>query len=136
MRSGAVTIKGLREFQSALRAVDRAAARQLTRGLRRAGEPVLERSRDLAHVGTQRSRGGLASGYKIQVRGATAFIQQAEAYGPGAEWGQDGKWSGFRRYGPRGTRFAGRAVEERSEQVFDIVTHELADLLTINGWAR
>lgn len=127
-----VTIQGLTEFRAALRAVNATAARELTKALRAAGAPVLEETRRLAPART----GELRAGYKIRVSGPRAFIESAAPHGPGAEWGQSGKWRGFARYGPRGGRFAGKAAETKADEVFDIVTRELSELISIGGWAR
>ena len=57
-------------------------------------------------------------------------------YGAGAEYGQRGKWAGFERYGRRGERFATRALETQADEVQRIITEELQELITMNGWPR
>jgi hypothetical protein len=127
-----VRIHGLTEFRRALRAVDRAAARELTAGLKRAGEPAIRRAAELAPV----RKGDLRGSYRARVAGPRAFLESAVPYGPGAEWGSRGKWRGFERLGPRGERIAGRAVTDEADAIFRIVTDELTELITIGGWAR
>lgn len=127
-----VKIEGLAEFRRALRSASDASPRELSAALRRAGEPIVARAATLA----PRRSGALAGSYAPRVSGLTAQIASRVPYGPGAEWGTRGKFAGFTRYGAPGSRFAGRALEETSDEVARIVEDELRDIAEIHGWAR
>ena len=129
---GTVTIANLAEFRRDLQRATSTSPRLLTMGLKRAGVPVVARSRSVA----PRLTGRLAGGYKTSVRGATAYIVNAQPYAGGAEWGSRGRWSGFARYGPPGQRTAGRAIDELEDVIAETVYREISDLVTILGWAR
>lgn len=134
MTEAGVEIVNLRSFQRALRASEAGATRELSRAIRAAGRPIVERARVLA----PRRTGLLASAYAIRASGTTGNVINRAPYGAGAEWGLHGKWKGFRRYrgvqGGRG-RFAARAVEERRDEIVRIMTDELREIITISGWA-
>jgi hypothetical protein len=129
-------IENLKEFRLALKAADVKLPRELAAALRKAGEPPVERARQLAPRGPT---GRLAGGFKVSTSGAAASIVNKVEYAGGAEWGRFGKWSGFARYpGPEGGvgRFAWRAVLEREEEIADTLYEELADLIGLYGFAR
>lgn len=131
MASG-IAIENLSQFRRDLRRAESASPRLLTAGLKRAGAPVVKRAGSHAPKLT----GALARSYKASVRGTTASIVNRMPYSGGAEWGQRGKWVGFTRYGSPGSRFAGRAVEELTDEIAEAVSKELEDTLTLLGWAR
>ncbi|MGH2692320.1 MAG: hypothetical protein ACRDHM_07420 [Actinomycetota bacterium] len=128
--SATVRVEGLTEFRSALRASIQATPRELTRALKRAGDPILAALRGIpAH-----RSGALAGGYRARARGTTAEITNVMPYGAGAEWGARGKWKGFLRYGGPG-RFAARKVDEKAEETMLRVSEELEQVIMIQGWA-
>jgi hypothetical protein len=141
---GGVRITGLNEFRAALKAADAKAPRALSTALRRAGQPVLRRVQAIAPVGRRSDDphpGLLQRSYGVQVRGTRAGIVSSAPYGAGAEWGMHGKWAGFRdRYRPApgetGGRFAFRALLEVEDEVAELVTEGLEEVITIQGWAR
>lgn len=130
--AGRVEIENLRAFQRDLRAAADASPRELTAALKKAGDPVVKRAAQLS----PRLTGALAGSYKAQVRGTTGSIQSGVPYGAGAEWGTKGKWSGFTKYGPPGSRFAGLAVDDAAEEIAEIIAKELQDIVELHGWAR
>lgn len=130
MASG-ITIDNLAAFRRDLNAAEKGAGRELTAALKRAGIPVVARTKGLAAKDT----GRLASGYKVSVRGTNAWMTNTAPYAAGAEWGRRGKWSGFMRYGGPG-RFAARAVDQLDDVIAESIYRELDELVTIKGWAR
>ncbi len=146
MTEAGIEIENLAAFRRDLRAAVDASPREMVAALKKAGQPVLERVRQVAAVGRgpkDKHPGLLRGSYVLSVRGAAAYLRSKAEYGAGAEWGLHGKWSGFRKYPAFGTgassgrgRFAWRALIERQDEVQEIVTEELRDLLTIHGWAR
>lgn len=139
MAEGAtVTIVNLNEFRSALRRAINETPRELTKALKLAGVPVVRRAGELAPSGSRKDDkhpGALKGSYGTSVRGTTGTIVSKVPYGPGAEWGIHGKWKGFINYGPRGKRFAGRAVDELADEIVRLVTLGLNDVLEIYGFA-
>lgn len=130
-----MTIKGIQivnlaEFRRACKEATGQTPRVITLAIRDAGEPVLERVRQIA----ARKTGALGSGYAIRASGATGSIVNRTPYGAGAEWGRYGKWKGFQKYGPPG-RFGWRALEEKQERVVDILEERLHEVASIMGWA-
>ncbi|MGH2663690.1 MAG: hypothetical protein ACRDH8_12990 [Actinomycetota bacterium] len=128
---GGVEVDGLKEFRAALRASVSASPRQLSTAIRNAGRPVIARASDLAPVRT----GLLSRGYTVRVRGTAGDVVSRVLYGPGAEWGSRGKWKGFVKHGPPGQRFAGQALEDRADEVVQVIELEMASIVEINGWA-
>ena len=95
-----IEITNLRQFRADLKAAAFASQRQLTKGLKDAGAPIVIGAAALAPVGTGKGdthKGALRAGYTTRVRGATAAVVNRVPYGGGAEWGQRGKWKGFKR---------------------------------------
>lgn len=131
MASG-VRIENLRSFQSDLKRAEDASTREMTAALKKAGDPIVQLAGSLSPRGPT---GRLRGSYRAQVRGTTGKIESSVPYGGGAEWGARGKFAGFNRYGAPGTRFAGRAVEEKADEVGDIIMEELKEIVTLHGWA-
>jgi hypothetical protein len=130
-----IEIENLAAFRKALRLADGATPRELSKAIRKAGQPIVKRAGQLA----PRVSGQLARSYTVRASGTTGKLYSRAPYGPGAEWGLHGKWKGFRRYravgvGGRG-RFALRAVVEREDETASIITDELREILTLHGWA-
>ncbi|HXF72684.1 MAG TPA: hypothetical protein VNO79_08775 [Actinomycetota bacterium] len=135
-----VEIENLGEFRRALRRAQDGAPRQLSAAIRRAGRPLLERAAEVAPRGPS---GKLKRSYRLRVSGTSGRVFSAVPYGAGAEWGLHGKWKGFRRYPAFGTgaargrgRFAWRAVVERKEEIVAVISEELRQIITIQGWAK
>jgi hypothetical protein len=131
MASAGIVIENLSAFRSDLRRALGTAPVALAAGLKAAGEPV----KQAASAAAPRISGALASGYGVSVRATTGSVTSAVPYGGGAEWGQRGKWSGFTRYGAPGSRFAGRAIAEREDEIARILDAALRDIIDIMGWA-
>lgn len=83
---------------------------------------------------TPRRTGRLASSGDVERQGESVGIVFTAPYGRGAEAGNFGKWSGFRRYGPAGHRFAGAALEATEEKVADEVVEQMLHAFTVYGW--
>lgn len=128
-----IEITNLALFRAGLKAAVAGSPAQLTAAIRKAGQPIVLRAQMLAQAASD--TGAHARGFSVRVSTTTGKLYNREPYGAGAEWGLLGHWAGFRRYGPRG-RFAWRAMEESEDAVARIITAELQELLTINGWAR
>lgn len=126
-----VVIVGLNEFRAAIRAASVSAPAELTKALKVAGNPIVKESSQLSPVRT----GRLAGGYLTQVRGTTGNIVNRVPYAAGAEWGQHGKWSGFQKYGGAGSRFAGRAIDDKAEETLLAIYASMSEIATIYGWA-
>lgn len=143
MTQGGIVIENLAAFRRDLKAAVDASPRELTTALREAGGPVLDRVKQVAAVGrapADEHPGLLRGSYRIRVRSTSAFLSSTAPYAGGAEWGLRGKWKGFRKYpgaeaGGRG-RFAWRAVLERQDEIAEIMSERLRDLITLHGWAR
>lgn len=141
--NGGIEIEGLTAFRKALRTSGTEMPRRLTAALKLAGRPPLEAvARYAGQTSTgPRSTGALARSYKIGTAGSSAHLRSTVPYAAGAEWGMGGKWSGFRRKypgiepGPKG-RFAWRAVVEQRDEITAIITEELGELISAQGWAR
>jgi hypothetical protein len=99
--------------------------------LKAAGEPVIAQ----ASAESPQITGALAGSYRASVRGVTGEITSGVPYGAGAEWGARGKWTGFARYGSPGSRFAGRAVQDKEAEIELILERGLRNLFEIHGWA-
>jgi hypothetical protein len=144
---GGVKIVGLDAFRADLKAASKAGPRALTKGLRAAGKPVLERTRFLAPITTRKvyasgpHPGELKASYRIRIRGTQASIISTAPFGAGAEWGVHGRWRGFLRYpgaadDPTRGRFAWRAVLENRERIAAAVDAAMDEIETIYGWAH
>lgn len=143
---GGIEVENLAEFRRALKDTSTKLPRELTKALKAAGKPPLDRVKQLAPV----SRGGkssanpyppgsLRAGYVVRAAGSAASITNKVPYAGGADWGRFGKWEGFSRYpGPEGGlgRFAWRAVSESEERIAELMTEYLEPLLELEGWAR
>lgn len=129
MRMG-VVVEGFKEFRSALRAAQGSTPRALSKGIKAAGEPLLERARELA----PRRSGRLAGSARLRTRATSGDLVFVQPYAAGAEWGQFGKWSGFRKYGPRGNRYAFRALRETGDEIATRMHGEMAEIITVFGW--
>ena len=128
---GAVTIEGLNEFRAALRAAQGVYPRELSKALKRAGEPIVR----LAAVRMPRVTGQLARSLKVSVRGTRGDIISSAPYAGGAEWGRYGKWSGFNRYGSP-PRFVYPSVEQAQPVMAEVILRELKNVVEIYGWAH
>lgn len=126
-----VYVQGLTEFRNALKQVSSAAPRELAKGIKVAGEPL----KTATAQKVPRRTGQLAAGYAIQVRATTGSLINKVAYAGGAEWGRRGKWAGFDRYGVA-PRFGGAMLQDRAEEIQDVLTRELEEILTLMGWAH
>jgi hypothetical protein len=126
-----VRIENLAAFRSAIRNSIWLAPRDLTLALKAAGEPVIAQ----ASAESPRVTGALAGSYRASVRGVTGEITSGVPYGAGAEWGSHSKWTGFARYGAPGSRFAGRAVQDKELEIELILERGLRNLFEIQGWA-
>lgn len=131
MAQTGVVIVGLTEFRAAIRAASYSAPSALTKALKVAGEPIVKESSQLSPVRS----GRLAGGYKTQVRGSVGNIVNRVPYAAGAEWGQHGKWTGFQKYGARGSRFAGQAVDTKAEETMLAIYASMYEIASIYGWA-
>ena len=124
-----VQVEGLAQFRAACKSALGRAPRELTAGLKRAGDiPIREASSRVP----QRT-GALAASFKAQVRGTTGSITSGVPYGAGAEWGARGKWVGFPGTPPR---YVWPAVEAREREIEDAILDELREVVTILGWAH
>jgi hypothetical protein len=127
-----IRIEGLRELRSDMRRAQSRAPSELTKGLKRAGEPAkAEAERTTPH-----RSGRLAGGYSIQVRGDTGEIINRVPYAAGAHFGRRGKWKGFARYGPAGARFAVQAIDDKADETMELLYDELREIFTVFGWFR
>lgn len=131
MAVSGVQIVNLAAFRADIRRAISSTPTEMTKALKLAGEPV----RVDASALSPRRTGTLAGGYKTSVRGATGSIISRVPYAGGAEWGRFGKWAGFAKYGEPGGRFAGKAVDEKADEIVAILTEGLNDVLTIYGFA-
>lgn len=126
-----VEIDGLKEFRRELRRAEQASPRDLTKAIRAAGKPPLERARALTPVRS----GDLRAGWRVRASGSTGSLANVEPYAGGVVWGKRGKWKGFRKYG--GTpRFAGQAIDDTADEIQEIITRNLEEILTAYGWFR
>jgi hypothetical protein len=126
-----VEIVGLAQFRADLKNVGREGPRALSKAIRAGGEPIVSTASSKA----PRRTGLLAGSYSIKTRATTGAVVNQAPYGAGAEWGRKGKWEGFFRYG-QPPRFAGAALTERADDVQDIISRGLDDIITIFGWAK
>lgn len=133
-----VEMTNLPKFLAAVRAADREIARDLYRGLTRAGRIAVDRAREVVPVRT----GRLRAGYYARVVRNQGEIASRVPYATGAEWGLHNQWKGFRKYPAFGTgasrgrgRFAWRGVIERREEILEAVTKELQRAIELLGWA-
>ncbi len=79
--------------------------------------------------------GELAGSWFAQAAEGGAEFGSSAPYGAGAEWGQQGKWSGFEAYGAAGERFVGGAAQDKIEDVAQATTMVMLPSLTLHGWA-
>jgi hypothetical protein len=144
---GGVKIVGLDALRADLRKAGKNSPRALTKGLRAAGKPVLERTRALAPMTRRKAYPGgphpgeLKASYRIRIRGTQASIISSAPFGAGAEWGVHGRWRGFLKYpgasdNPQRGRFAWRAVLENREQIAASIDAAMHEIETIYGWAH
>jgi hypothetical protein len=124
-------IAGLNEFRAALKATALTAPVELTKAIKVAGVPIVQESSQLS----PRRTGALAGGYKTQVRGTVGNIVNRVPYAAGAEWGSHRKWSGFQKYGSPGSRFAGKAIDDKAEDTLLLIYESMRNIATIYGWA-
>lgn len=132
MAESVIVIENLAAFRADIRRAIGGLPRNLTLALKAAGVPAVEFAGEHAPQGPT---GNLRAGYGTQVRGVTGSITSKVPYGAGAEWGRFGKWKGFNQYGAPGERFAGRGVDEKADEILDLVTIGLAEVMQIYGWA-
>ena len=83
---------------------------------------------------TPRRTNRLADSADVERQGESVGIVFNAPYGRGAEAGNFGKWSGFRRYGPAGHRFAGAALEATEDKVADDVVEKMLPAFSVFGW--
>lgn len=129
-----VQIENLAAFRRDLKAAKDSSPRELAKGIKAAGVPVVDRAKQLA--GAASRTGAHAGGFRAATSGARGNIVNRVRYAGGAEWGSRGKWAGFNRYGARGSRFASRALDEKAEDVGRIILEELKRVIELMGWAR
>ena len=129
--SPGIEITNLGDFQADIhRAID-ANAPTLAKAVKAGGDPVLERAKDLA----PRDTGTLAASGRNESSGATGSIVFAGGQAIGADLSTGARWQGFQsRYGPP-PRYGYRALNEQADALFDAVTKDMGDIITINGWA-
>jgi hypothetical protein len=128
MAGEVVEIVGLAEFRRDLKRAG-LGTKDATAAMKKAGAPVLARAAAYA----PKASGALAGSGKISAAGTRGRVVFKPVYAPGAEFGAHGRWVGFERWGSP-PRFGYRALAESSEDVFNIVTTELNDILTVLGW--
>lgn len=83
-----------------------------------------------------RRTGRGASSGTVQREGDSSGVVFTVPYGRGAEAGNFGKWSGFRRYGAAGRRFAGAAMEATEDTLAHRLTERMLDQFSVFGWFR
>jgi hypothetical protein len=134
MAGEVVEIVGLAEFRRDLKRAGES-TKDLTAAMKKAGAPVLAKAATYAPRGGEGDphAGQLAGSGKISAAGSKGRVIFKPYYAPGAEFGAHGRWQGFDKWGSP-PRFGYRALAESSEQVFQIVTTELNDMLTVFGW--
>jgi hypothetical protein len=130
MTISGVRITNLSQFRADANRAIAEAPRDIQGALRAAGIPAVQ----AAEAAAPRVTGALASSYSASVRGEFGEVESGVPYGAGAEWGRFGKWSGFQKYGAP-PRFAGQALEQRKEQMGEIMDLALRGVIGINGWA-
>ncbi len=128
MAGEVVEIIGLAEFRRDLKRAG-LGTKDATAAMKKAGAPVLAKAAAYA----PRGKGTLAGSGKISAVGTKGRVIFKPVYAPGAEFGVHGRWVGFEKWGST-PRFGYRALAETSDQVFQIVTAELNDVLTVYGW--
>jgi hypothetical protein len=127
--SNVVRIEGLTAFRAALARAAGSYPKELTSALSAAGAPIVSAASAKApHV-----TGTLAASYATSVRGLRGRIISRAPYGAGAEWGLRGKWAGFQKYGPT-PRFAGAAIDEKADEVAELIYEKLFDIVSAYGW--
>lgn len=134
----AVYIENLSALRGAIRLATGNADRTLTAALKAAGAPAVRFAGEIAPVGDRPDdlhQGQLAASYGVSARGSVGRLTSSAPYGAGAEWGQHGKWAGFVQYGPPGLRIAGRAVAEKAEEIYALLSAGINPIAEIYGWA-
>lgn len=126
-----IKIEGLTEFRAAVRQAAGQMPSTMSEALKAAGVPVIAQAASIA----PRLSGALASGYSINVSGAKANVVSRVPYAGGAEWGTQGKWSGFMKYGSP-PRTVGVAIEDQSDTIAVILFQRLEAIMSILGWAH
>lgn len=124
-----IVIENLAAFRADLKFAAESMPQELTRALKAGGQPILD---SLMMIPARRS-GALAGGYGISVRSTTGSIINRVPYAIGAEWGRYGKWSGFMRYGGPG-RFGAKAIDEKADEVMELIYSLLERVVTAHGW--
>lgn len=128
-----VYIANLASFRRDLKRAIGANPVALTAAIKAAGKPVGERAQ--ANAAPTYLSGALQGGYSVSARGARGSVVNKVPYAAGAEWGQQGKWAGFMKYGDPG-RFAWKAVDEGSEEIAAVIMEGLREIVEIFGWAH
>ena len=136
MAGEVVEIVGLAEFRRDLKRAG-LGTKDATAAMKKAGAPVLAKAAAYAPKGSGEGGdthpGQLAGSGKISAAGTKGRVVFKPFYAPGAEFGVHGRWQGFDKWGSV-PRFGYRALGESADQVFQIVTTELDDVLTAYGW--
>ena len=83
-----------------------------------------------------RRSGRLAGSGRVERRGDDVGVVFDAPYGRGAEAGNFGKWSGFRRYGAPGHRFGGAAMDATDDAVAERVVAHMLPQFAVFGWFR
>ena len=128
MAGEVVEIVGLAEFRRDLKQAG-LGTKDATAAMKKAGAPVLAKAAGYA----PKASGALAGSGRISAAGPKGRVIFKPVYAPGAEFGAHGRWTGFEKWGSP-PRFGYRALGEESENVFNIVTAELHDILTAYDW--
>ena len=125
--------KGVDAFHAAARLAEHELAVGLAPAVEEAATPTVYQPA----VETAPRRSGRLAGSGDVTRIANGVRIGFDApYAAGSELGQRGKWSGFRRYGPRGKRWFFRAVDEGSHEFAAALWVVLRPILTLGGWFR
>jgi hypothetical protein len=128
MAGEVVEIVGLAEFRRDLKRAG-LGTKDATAAMKKAGAPVLAKAAGYA----PKDKGTMAAGGRISAAGTKGRVIFKAVQAPGAEFGAHGRWVGFEKWGSP-PRFGYRALAEESENVFNIVTAELHDVLTVLDW--
>lgn len=132
MAQPVITITNLKEFRVACREAADANVREVTRALKVAGKPLDERAPQLAPKAT----GTMAGTHKLTVSGTNAYESFTGPQVMGAEFGQGLKWQGrwVESYG-QPPRFGYKALDEKADEIVEILDTELKSIQTLHGWA-
>lgn len=125
-----VKVERLDEFRQAMSAAADDMKAELDEEMKEAAERI---RLDAARRAPRRS-GRLAGGYRVTKKAPLRYEVDNEApHAPGAEFGQTGKWKGFRRYGPRAKRFLFAAMADIAN-IADDVMQRVEKLLKRTGF--